>query len=209
MERKYHTLEQSIEILSPIYDEVVECIKNSFDNYLQTKEYIQENFGYKKLENRTKGSLIHDFICEEMLSAFKEHPDVEIGLFNKIFGLNLSEDIFLRFKKMDSEKKVSSLKTKQHKKFMNQQQILGLPTQPTFVFAGYIPNSSWTVLNGVYLACWNGEILEWYDEAGNYSYEQISFEFEPDADYDIFEHNGSKLQVKRELKESRKNTGTK
>lgn len=207
MERKYHTLEQSREIIEPLYQEVVNCVRSSFDDFVKFKELFDDQVGFVQFQKRTKGSVIHDIICARVTSTFSENPDVTIGIFNKVFGMVLNDKIFLRFKKMDRSFRVSSVKTKQHRKFMNQHQIDGFPETPTFVFAGYIPNSTWTELDGVYLACWNGDILEWYDEAGNYSYEQTSFDFSENTDVDIFEVKENKLTLKKGLKR-KKDTGT-
>ncbi|WZL89772.1 hypothetical protein VS868_03270 [Salinimicrobium sp. 3283s] len=207
MERKFHTLEQSKELIAPIYEEVVDCIRNSFADFITFKNVFDEKAGFVEFQKRTKACIIHDLIKGKITNSFSTNPTVTIGTFNKVFGIVLNDDLFLRFKKMDKDYKVSSLKTKQHKKFMNQHQIEGFPETPTFLFAGYIPNATWTDLDGIYLACWNGDILEWYDEAGNYSYEQSNFDFQTNADTDLFEVKGDKLTLKEGLKK-KKETGT-
>lgn len=207
MERKLRTLEQSRKIIEPIYEELVKCVQTSFNDYLRLKEIFDESVGYVEFHKRTKGSIIHDIIKNRITSTFSDNPEVSIGTFNKIFGMVVNDNLFLRFKKMDRDKKVSAYRTKQHRKFMNQHQIAGFPKSPTFLFAGYIPNTSWTELDGIYLACWNGNILEWYDEAGNYSYEQTNLTFDPDVNMDIFEVKNDKLTLKEGLKK-KKETGT-
>ena len=200
MERKIHTLEQSKELIAPIYEEVISCVRNSFTDFIQFKGLFDQHTGFVEFQKRTKACIIHDLIKSKITNAFSENQTVTIGTYNKVFGIVLNDDLFLRFKKMDKDYKVSSLKTKQHRKFMNQHQIEGFPETPTFLFAGYIPNATWTDLDGIYLACWNGEVLEWYDEAGNYSYEQTNFNFPTDTDTEVFEVKENKLTLKEGLR---------
>ena len=207
MERKFHTLEQSKELIAPIYEEVINCVRSSFTDFIKLKDLLDQNLGYVEFQKRTKGCIIHDFITNKVSATFSDNPNVTIGTFNKVFGIVLKDALFLRFKKMDKDYKVSSFKTRQHKQFMHQHQIDGFPETPTFLFAGYIPNSTWTDLDGVYLACWNGDVLEWYDEAGNYSYEQTNLDFQQNAGAEIFEAKEDKLTLKEELRK-KKETGT-
>lgn len=131
---------------------------------------------------RTKACIIHDMIRANTLERFSHRDDVQVGEFNKVFGPNIRDELFVRFKKMNKEFGVTSILTKQHKNYLAQQRIVGFPEEPTFLFAGYIPNEAWTDIIGIYLACWNGDVLEWYDEAGKFSYEQLSLDFESEKE---------------------------
>jgi hypothetical protein len=180
MKRLIRTLEESKLILEPVHKLLVECIENGFYDYLKINDFANENLPFVDLKARTKGSLIHDLIRSKIIQEFSSYDNLKVGEFNNVFGINLQNELFIRFKKMDKNFNVSSLSTKQHRKYLGQQQISGFPEEPTLLFAGYIPNEAWTSLNGIYLACWNGNALEWYDEAGNYSYEQLGLGFEDD-----------------------------
>jgi hypothetical protein len=134
---------------------------------------------FVEFTSRTKANIIHDYIRSGIIDKFSENEKLKIGDFNNIFGINVDNKLFIRFKKMDRNFSVSSTMTRQHKKYLKQHEIDGFPSKPTFLFAGYIPNATWTSLNGIYLACWNGSYLEWYDENGKYSYEQTTIDFQP------------------------------
>ncbi len=179
MSRIIRSLSDAKDIIEPFHTELVNCIEKGFYDYIQIREKVNEISSFVEFKPRTKACIIHDLIRSNTLEAFSDDEDLKVGEFNRVFGINVNDKLFVRFKKMDSNFTVSSYLTPQHKKYIGQQQIIGFPEKPTFLFAGYIPNKAWTSLNGIYLACWNGDILEWYDEAGNYSYEQFSIDFEP------------------------------
>ena len=104
--------------------------------------------------------------------------------------------------------KVMTIWFHQHKKYLEQQRIIGFLDEPTFLFAGYIPDQAWTSLSGIYLACWNGDVLEWYDEAGKYSYEQFSIDFDPSRN-DAHKIIEKRVRLKKGLgKNKDKETGT-
>jgi len=206
MERIVRTLEESKLILKPVHKVLVECIENGFYDYLKINDFVNENLSFVDLKARTKGSLIHDLIRSKVIQEFSGYENLEVGEFNKVFGINLQNELFIRFKKMDKNFNVSSLITKQHKKYLGQQQIIGFPKEPTLLFAGYIPNETWTSLNGIYLACWNGNVLEWYDEAGKYSYEQLALGLGDDKST-IHREIEKRVDLKKGLRKD-KETGT-
>ncbi|HYH15372.1 MAG TPA: hypothetical protein VD794_09130, partial [Flavisolibacter sp.] len=114
--------------------------------------------------------------------------------------------LFIRFKKMDSTYSVRSLYTKQHRRYMKQGQIDGFPNQPTFLFAGYIPDKTWSSIKGIYVACWHGEVLEWVDEFGRYTAEQAILDFDKKEDQAINQIE-RRIKVKRG-KQAESKTGT-
>jgi hypothetical protein len=206
MSRLIRSLQDSREIIEPFHTELVKCIEKGFFEYIKIREYVNEISSFVEFKPRTKACIIHDLIRANALEAFSDKKNLKIGEFNGVFGINIDNKLFVRFKKMNRNFDVSAFRTPQHKKYLDQHQIIGFPEKPTFLFAGYIPNHTWTNLNGIYLACWNGDFLEWYDEAGKYSYEQYSIEFEPNKQiaHDIIER---RVKLKKGL-EKNKETGT-
>jgi hypothetical protein len=89
---------------------------------------------------------------------------------------------------------------------MQQGQIDGFPEQPTFLFAGYIPDSTWSNIKGIYVACWIGNTLEWVDEFGKYSAEQAVLDFDAKEDTEVTEIE-KRIKLKRGSQGDRK-TGT-
>ena len=179
MNRKIRSLQESKEIIEPFHTELVQCIEKGFNDFIKVNEFVNNDITpFVDFKPRTKACIIHDMIRANITEIFSDRENLEVGEFNRVFGISINEELFVRFKKMDKNFTVSSYSTPQHKKYIGQQRIIGFPDEPTFLFAGYIPNQSWTSLSGIYLACWNGRVLEWYDEAGRYSYEQFSIDFE-------------------------------
>lgn len=206
MSRLIRSLHDSKEIIEPFHSELVKCIEKGFFDYLKIREHVNEISSFVEFKPRTKACIIHDLIRANALETFTDKENLKVGEFNRVFGINVDDKLFVRFKKMDKNFNVSAYMTPQHKKYVGQHQIIGFPDKPTFLFAGYIPNHTWTNLNGIYLACWNGNVLEWYDEAGNYSYEQFSIDFTPSKQtaHNIIE---KRVKLKKGLGKN-KETGT-
>jgi len=127
--------------------------------------------------------------------------------FNGIFGIVLQDDLFIRFKKMDSTYSVRSLYTHQHTKYMKQGQIEGFPEKPTLLFAGYIPDKTWSVIKGIYVACWIGDTLEWVDEFGIYSAELAILDFDA-KETEVIKEIEKRIKIKGGKKKGGKRTGT-
>jgi hypothetical protein len=130
----------------------------------------------------------------------------EVKKWNGVFGLKLNNDLLIRFKKLDDNKRMSSFPSQQYQDFLNQAVIEGFPDSPTFLFAGYIPDKSWTILNGIYLACWDGSSLEWFEEIGKYSVQQLNLFDSEDTNQDS-EANIQRARLKKKDNNEEK-TGT-
>ena len=149
-----------------------------------------------------KAGIIHDHIEKYVRSTFTERKDVLVDDFNGVFGVVLRDALFVRFKKMDSTYSVKNLYTTQHKKYLKQGQIDKFPSEPTFLFAGYIPDRTWSLIKGVYVACWIGDILEWVDEFGRYTAEQATLDFDQ-------KENKTIKEIEKRIKVKRKKGGDK
>ncbi len=181
MKRKIISLEEASTILEPHYDNLVSCIGGGVNDYFKVKEFV-DGFGrYTKHENRTKGSLIHDQIKARILETFGEGSIIES---KGLVSLKIQDDFLIRFNKLDNHKRSAGNNTKQHIKYMGQSIIDGLPDEPTLLFAGYIPDKSWTSIKGIYVACWNNSTVEWFDEIGKYTVQQLNIFEKPATEED-------------------------
>jgi hypothetical protein len=124
-----------------------------------------------------------------------------------VFGMVLQDELFIRFKKMDNTYSVRSLYTRQHTTFMKQGQIEGFPEKPTFLFAGYIPDKTWSSIKGIYVACWINDTLEWVDEFGKYSAEQAILDFDQKENKTI-EEIETRIKLNGKSKGGETRTGT-
>lgn len=190
VKRNIRPLQEAMEILKPYYDEIVEDINGGVQDYLSIREFVNGLGVFVEYENRTKANLIHDHIKaritkrhgqQAIINGPSSKQETEAKKWNGIFALRIGEGLFIRFKKLNDSMRAAGLATKQHVKYMHQALISGFPDEPTFLFAGYVPNKSWTAIKGIYLACWNGESLEWFDEMGRYHIEQLNIFSTPSA----------------------------
>jgi hypothetical protein len=207
MARQILRLKEARLILERVRKDLMLSIQNGFGDWLKIREYANTFAGgpvnYKP---RTKAGIIHDHIEKYIRFAFAEKEGVIVDDYKGVFGINLQDELFIRFKKMDKEYSVRNYPTSQHSKYMKQSQIEGFPEKPTLLFAGYIPDRSWSNIKGVYVACWIGNVLEWVDEFGKYSTEQTAIEFDAD-NKDIFKEIEKRIKLKGGRKGDTK-TGT-
>lgn len=201
MKRKIITLEESQKVLSPHYEGLFEDIIGGFTDYVKIKNYVDGLGRFAQYESRTRAGIVHEQIKARVSERFGSSAvvvgDAEAKKWNGIFGLRINDEIFIRFKKLDDEKRVAGLQTKQHVKYMQQAMISGFPDEPTFLIAGYIPSKTWAEVKGVYIACWNGETIEWFDEIGKYTAQQ----------FNLFDHSGQSLIDNRSLVQRKDQNG--
>jgi hypothetical protein len=207
MPRKINRLQDAKPILEKIHQELVFAIKNAFSDWLQIRAFSNTlEGGAVSYKPRTKAGIIHDHIEKFIRNSFAGREGIIVDDFNGVFGMILQDELFIRFKKMDSTYSIRNLDTTQHIKYMKQAQIDGFPEQPTFLFAGYIPDSTWSSIKGIYVACWIGDTLEWVDEFGKYSAELAVLDFDAGESKEVKEIE-KRIKLKRGRKGGRK-TGT-
>jgi len=207
MARKIHRLKDAKVFLDTIHKDLVGSIQSGFGDWLKIREHANTfEGGVVNYKPRTKAGIIHDHIEKYVLTNFEGKEGVAVDDFKGVFGINLQDELFIRFKKMNKKYSVRSFYTNQHKKYMKQFPIEGFPEKPTFLFAGYIPDTTWSAIKGIYVACWIGNTLEWVDEFGRYSAEQQVIDFDI-ADKDVFKEIEKRIRIKKG-KKGRGKTGT-
>jgi len=207
MPRKINRLQDAKPLLDPIHTELVSTIQNAFADWLQLRSFSNAlDGGPVNYKSRTKAGIIHDHIEKFVRATFSGRDSIAIDDYKGVFGMVVGDELFIRFKKMDQTYSIRNLDTDQHVQYMQQGQIDGFPEQPTFLFAGYIPDSTWSNIKGIYVACWIGNTLEWVDEFGKYSAEQAVLDFDAKEDIEVTEIE-KRIKLKRGLQGDRK-TGT-
>lgn len=208
MTRQIFRLKEAEPLLRRIHHQLVEAIQCAFSDWLRLREFSSTlDGGPVNYKPRTKAGIIHDHIEKFVRANFTGRDGVIVDDFNGIFGMIVQDDLFIRFKKMDSTYSVRSLYTRQHTKYMKQGQIEGFPEKPTFLFAGYIPDKTWSVIKGIYVACWIGDTLEWVDEFGKYSAELAVLDFDAKENNVITEIE-KRVKLKGGRKKGGRRTGT-
>jgi len=206
--RKILRLKEAQPILQTVHQDLITVIHNGFSDWLKIREYSNSfDGGSVNYKPRTKAGIIHDHTEKYVRSHFADKEGIRVDDFNGVFGMVLQDALFIRFKKMDSTYSVQNLYTYQHSKYMKQGQINGFPSQPTFLFAGYIPDKTWSSIKGIYVACWIGETLEWVDEFGNYTAEQAILDFEQKESQTINEIE-KRIKLKKGKRGGETKTGT-
>ena len=201
-------LKEAQPILQTIHQDLVQVIQNGFSDWLRIREFVGGfDGGPVNYKPRTKAGIIHDHIEKYVRWLFLDREGIVVDDFNGVFGIVLQDELFIRFKKMDSTFSVRSLYTNQHTAYMKQGQIEGFPTKPTFLFAGYIPDTTWSTFKGIYIACWINDTLEWVDEFGKYTSEQAILDFDQSENQTIGEIE-KRIQIKGKRKDEEKKTGT-
>jgi hypothetical protein len=208
MARQILRLKEAQDVLRNYHGDLMSTIQSGFSDWLKIREFANTlPGGMLNYKARTKAGIIHDHIEKHARTSFEQKEGIAVDNFNGVFGLNIQDELFVRFKKMDSTYAVRNMHTKQHKNYMKQFQIDGFPEKPTFLFAGYIPDRSWSSIKGIYVACWIGNTLEWVDEFGKYTAEQGVINFEQSTG-DVYTQIEKRIKLKKDRKAGTKKTGT-
>lgn len=208
MARQILRLKEAQPILQTVHEDLVEVIRSGFNDWLKIREYSGTlDGGPVNYKPRTKAGIIHDHIEKYVRGQFSGREGILVDDFNDVFGTVLQDELFIRFKKMDNTYSVRSLYTRQHTTYLKQGQIEGFPEKPTFLFAGYIPDKTWSTIKGIYVACWINDTLEWVDEFGKYSAEQAILNFDQEENKTI-EEIEKRIKLKEKSKGGETKTGT-
>lgn len=143
-------------ILADYNTKIAESIKSGFDDCLGFVTEINKNGKIVEFNKTVLAGMVHTFIKARIKENFNDIENIETKEFNRIFGLHINQIIFIRFKKINNDFSTSNIKTKQTQKFERQNEIDGLPKKSTFLYAGYIPDPTWTSIKNIYIMCKSG-----------------------------------------------------
>ncbi|RPE08198.1 hypothetical protein EGT74_14130 [Chitinophaga lutea] len=209
MERKIYGLQDALAILGETRNEIFNSIDNGFEDFLKIWQFINTlEGGPVSYKMRTKAGIVHEQIKKYAMNTLSGKAGIKVDEFRGIFGVQINEELFIRFKKMDDTYAVRNLQTSQHKTYMKQGFIEGFPNEPTLLFAGYIPDKAFSKIKGAYIACWIGSVLEWVDEAGNYRVEQMRLDFDSERADELFPAIEKRIKAKKGTHTGDKKTGT-
>jgi hypothetical protein len=205
MPRKINRLQDAKLILEKIHAELVGTINNAFSDWLRIRAFSNTlEGGPVNYKPRTKAGIIHDHIEKFVRTTFTGRDGIIVDDYKGVFGMIIQDELFIRFKKMDNSYSIRNHETDQHTQYMQQGQMPGFPEQPTFLFAGYIPDSTWSSIKGIYVACWIGNTLEWVDEFGKYSAELAILDFDAKENTEVKEIE-KRITLKRKKRRQREN----
>lgn len=205
MKRKILDKEEAIQILSPFSARISQAVSEAFNHYVALEAMGNEQVVFMDFKNRTKAGIIHDIIEVKIKEIFHDEPQVQIGMWNGIFGLLIGDKLFIRFNKIDKGHLPSHYPTKQAKKFLNQTIIHGLPDEPTLLFVGYHPDKTWSKIKSIEVVCIDAYKPYWaFDLISQAGFEQLSLFSENVSNPE--ELNERRVKIKPEVK--KKSTGT-
>ncbi len=174
--RKILTRQETEVVLEPHYSKITDAISNGFGDYLKVLANLNAEGKRVVFKKGTIAGMIHDFIKARIKDAFTENDNVETKEFNRIFGVHIDGKILIRFKKINNDFTTSNIQTKQTVDFEKQYEIEGLPGKSTFLYAGYLPDATWTNIKNIYLLCKKGGNLVWQKDLTGFAEQtQISF----------------------------------
>lgn len=188
------------------YTKIADAMQEAFSDYLIIEnETINQNANMV-FKTRTKASLIHDLLRVKITNAFKDcGTDVTIGEFNGIFGVLIPDVAFIRFKKLSNKFDTSNVQTIQTVDYDYQRDLDGLPKTPVKLYAGYLPNITWTGIQNIYLFCRTGKVISWSMDLTNRVVNQFSMF---DEQLDVVEPTAV-VTIKKSLNNTEENkTGT-
>lgn len=156
--------QQVSEVAGTYFSKISEVIAEAFQDYLDSLRGINSLGIRTNLKARTSASLIHDFIRIRAGEKFANVANIKVDEFNGMFGLLISNRLFVRFKKLTPDMKTSNVQTEQIGLFNKQQLEIPGTNQVTLLTAGYVPDATWTILQNIFLTCKINEELVWYKD---------------------------------------------
>lgn len=185
------------------YEKIARAMQLAFHDYIEMENIAISKCSSLRLKPRTKGSLIHDFLQVRIKQEFQDSTtEILIGEFNGIFGVLIRDIAFIRFKKLSNKFDTSNVQTVQTVNYNYQRLLDGFPLAPVKLYAGYLPNATWTGIDNIYLFCREGSQISWSMDLTHRIETQPSL-FEVGA-----EEQEPKVEITIKPKEEERKTGT-
>lgn len=166
-------------ILQAYYEPVMSLLDKAMADYNKLYTVFDDDMP-TEYKGRTKGSFINCRLKARMMQYFRDDKNVKIVDYRGIFGIIVSDRIFIRFNKMDSKFNTSiNKKTQQTQRFMQQAELNGFPSNVSLVWGGYNPDTGWTSISGYYLVSFNSGVEWHYDMGRNVSSQQLALPLQP------------------------------
>lgn len=150
-------------ILQDHLDNLATSIQQGFDDWV-LKEKLSAEAGIPTGSlSRTKATVIHNCIMNRVAELYTGGETPLAKHYNRIFGIPLSEELFVRFKKFKNDLSVANHSSGQNSAYTNQQPILGIPAI-NYLYAGYTVDPTFTDISGIYIVCRFANEVLWYTD---------------------------------------------
>lgn len=203
--KKILTLHESLEILNPYIPIIKRCFEKAFDHHLKLLEHSSAIGDVPSSHSpASRAMIIHDTFKSLISHEFFDDPDIKIinGGSNDIFFIKFHNRIAMKFNKLGDNYRASPSKSRRGDWYQLQGKIDGLDDDIVPIYAGYVPEKTWSSCKGVYLSYWSSQYVnEWYYPLGDYATEYLRI-----PDIDVVDET-YKPQIGKRVK-GKKNTET-
>lgn len=142
--------DEANQLLSPHLRDISDCIDRGWKRW-RALLALDTELGII-ISNRSRASLVHDFIRYEAVSAFDSDPRVVVSESRGFVLLTFAEKIVIRFKKFrDGSLRTSGVPTQQSREYASQ--VLPGMEELTHLVAGYLPDEAGLDLDRAAITC--------------------------------------------------------
>lgn len=154
--------ERATEILGPHDDDLVQPFFNGWGAWTRLGDFDPEY--HATMTPRGRASLVYDFIMRDAKSRFEGRESEGIRTLDDYNSLlvGFGEEIVLRFKMFDQEKRPRNYPTMRQRQYAGQMlELPGMPPAATNLSIGYRLNETATEIQDIYITCYRIVSLVW------------------------------------------------
>lgn len=155
------TEDEAHRLLEPHMNALRSCIDDAWNKWTMLRDDERFNFLSQPFGPRTRASIVHEYIWEAILKRFDGQPEAHHTSVNGMRVLTLSDQLQLRFKKMDRQFRARNIPTTQQRLFARQEPLPGIPPL-TKLTIGYVLNRFQTDVEMVVATLWYKSSLMWH-----------------------------------------------
>lgn len=171
-------------ILISYKSQICEVYESAIQDFVEYLDFNQKRPYAHIHQTVCKTTMVWNYAISHAQRVFQGLPNVNVGFFNNNFGVIINQIIFLRFKKVDQYLNPHNYPTQQQIILSNGGQIEGFPISPMILVAGYIPDPTFSSVNGIYIVNKKGQNTVWSINLKNDDY-QTGDIFEPEIPIDL------------------------
>lgn len=149
------TLDDAEKHLEPYFPALREIINTAWKDWESLPDEQRA-----KIDARARANCVNSFIIHNTRKYFEERTGVKVAEKRGLFLLDFFDEINLRFKKLNKDKKPSNIKTTQQLNFALQLELPGMPKVVRLTL-GYILDITQTKIKDILIVFYKGKNLIW------------------------------------------------
>jgi hypothetical protein len=147
-----------LEILKPHLANLSGSVTDAWSAW---ETFCQQNPGASSiLSNRTRASFIYDYMRNSAMKRFDDVGGVSLSHGRGFLAVTVCDQVVIRFKKLDKNRRARGVRTKQYELFMLQGNLEGF--DQVNLVAGYRVDALQTQIAEVLIVCPSGSKNLWY-----------------------------------------------